>query len=83
MVIGGCRVECTHVLSVKLKSPKSSEVFCRFPDVTGCTYRTDLVLEMTDPRNTQRAVLWYPPSYNIRVEEVAIPEFVNPLLYQR
>ena len=33
MLIGGCRVECTHVLSVKLKSLKSSEVFCRFPDV--------------------------------------------------
>ena len=32
MVIGGWRVEFLQVLSVKLKSPGSSEVFCRFPD---------------------------------------------------
>lgn len=32
MVIGGWRVEFQQVLSAKLKSPGTSEVFCRFPD---------------------------------------------------
>jgi len=30
------------------------------------------------PAGTQRAVRWYPPAYDIRVEEVAIPEILEP-----
>lgn len=33
---------------------------------------------MTSPVGTQRAVRWYPPGYDIRVEDVPIPQILEP-----